>query len=318
MDPKLCTYLFSILLVFFLSLLSLIELPSRSKADEATSASNVLGRTVRLGDLCDNFEDADWHYDYQKHKCYREFWRSGADRGGPKLLKRVTTPDGGKKGSTGALEIRTKYNEKDKNPQQDDLLTAEFTQLGRNLTRADQPVFIVRVWLPPFDQWTKGCSFGFRATARSEALKACEGYVPAPDYYPSIWLKYLPSTSDAAGRVDPHPQFFFRVGTVQVDVNGWPIKQPGWWTLALAFDKKGVGHYYARPGVQPPTEKHKMFDTTRFHTTMLDITRSLPECFNNPIMDHMGYCFFVLGYPNDIKITPRFVIDDYEVWVVRQ
>jgi hypothetical protein len=291
-------------------------LPSRSKADEATSASNVLGRTVRLGALCDDFEDADWHYDYQRHTCYRRFWRTD-HRGEPKLLKRVTTPDDGKQGSTGALEIRTQaldirtnkyYSDEEikafRRPRpagpdfsiltQDDLLTAEFAKkLGRKLTRADQPVFILRIWLPPFEQWIKGCNnLGFRHAPRSNK---------SGEYYPSIWLHDSPDTG---------PRFVFRIGTgVALDGVGEPIKQPGWWTLALAFDEEGIGHYYARPGVDLPTGKDRMFDTTRFRTA---------NGTDNPTMDHVGYGFFSLAVPNDGKTSPRFVIDDYEVWVVKR
>ena len=291
--------LFLIWPVIFLSTLSTILLPLQSKADDATSASNVLGRTVRLDALCDDFEDVDWNYDYQKRLCYRGFWR-GADRGEPELLKRIGTPAGGKHASTGALEIRTIDNKDDNFPNQEDFITVEFKKiLGRNLIRADQPVFIVRVWLPPFDQWTKDHNnFGFRAAPRSKKIS---------EYYPSIWLFY---NNRAIRRVEPSPLFVFRIGTgVAGDEVGGPIKQPGWWTLALAFDKKGVGYYYARPGVGLPTEKHRMFDTTLFRTI---------DGSDNPTMDHVGYTFFSLGYPVDDRISPRFVIDDYEVWVINR
>ncbi len=262
---------------------------------------NVLGRTVRLDALCDDFEDTNWHYDYQEHTCYRRFWQPSG-RGEPKLLKRVTTPSGGKQGSTGALEIRTNYNANDRHPDQKDLQTAEFEQkLGRKLTRADQPVFIVHVWVPPFDQWTKGCDFGFRHASRSNKLITSQN--KPGDYYPSIWLRHPPDTD---------PWFWFRIGhdmEKAPDRPGGPIKQPGWWTLALAFDEKGVGHYYTSPGVDLPTEKDRMLDTTQFKTT---------NGTDNPIMDYVGNGFFTLGYPKDIKITPQFVIDDYDVWVVKR
>ena len=58
-------------LVVVLFLLESIALPLQSKAHEASSLPNVLGRTVRLDALYDDFEDKDWHYDYQKHVCYR-------------------------------------------------------------------------------------------------------------------------------------------------------------------------------------------------------------------------------------------------------
>lgn len=264
---------------------------------EGTIVSDVLGRTVRLNALCDDFEDKDWHYDYQKHSCYRGFWRTD-DRGDPKLLARIATPDGGKSGSTGALEIRTNNSDSNHDPNQEDLLTVEFNQkLGSELTRADQPVFIVRVWLPPFDQWSKGQSlnFGFRQTARPSN---------GSEYYASIWLYH---NTPPVGQIEPGPRFVFRIGTDAPDVFDGPIKQPGWWTLAIAFDEKGVGHYYARPGVDVPTEKDEMFSTVQFRPI---------NGTDNPLMDHMGYSFFSLSRSKGDKVSPRFVIDDYEVWIV--
>ncbi len=156
------------------------------------SSSGVLGRTVRLDSLCDDFEDTNWHYNYEGG-----LWRGGnaSGRGEPEMITRVATPTGGKSGSTGALEIRTNQNDPDG---QADFTTAEFTQkLGRELTRADQPVFIVRVWLPPFEQWNKGLfgNFGFRQTARLNDNS---------DYYQSIWLVHDGNK----------PFFFFPNGTV--------------------------------------------------------------------------------------------------------
>jgi len=91
-------------------------------------------------------------------------------------------------------------------------------------------------------------------------------------------------------------------------VVGDPINEPGWWTLALEFDEKGVGHYYARRGVDVPTEKNRMFDTKRVATE---------GYAGSPLMDRMGYGFFTLPVPIDREMSPRFVIDDYEVWAVR-
>ena len=45
-----------------------------------------------------------------------------------------------------------------------------------------------------------------------------------------------------------------------------PIKQHGWWTLAIAFDKNGVCSYYACPGVDDLTEENKIFDDIQFMT----------------------------------------------------
>lgn len=291
---KIFISLFFIWTVVLLLLLSSIPLSLQSKAEETTSVSNILGRTVRLDVLCDDFEDINWNYDFQKDSCYRGFWRGGSGRGVPEVLTRVKTPDGGKSGSTGALEIRTNKIDNDSVPNQEDFLTAEFTQkLGRKLTQANQPVFIARVWLPPLEQWGDYYSFGFRHESFPKN---------GNKYYPSIWIRF-------DKQAEQKPVFFFRIGTgVAKDVYGGPIGQPGWWTLAIAFDKDGIGHYYACPGVDNPTERNKMFDTTQFRTT---------NGTDNPSMDYVNYSFFSLGYPSEGNTSPRFVIDDYEVWVVK-
>ena len=289
-----------ILCLFFIGIVVLLLLSPnvlhlQSKADEVISVSNVLGRTIRLDVLCDDFEDTNWSYNPQTEKFYKKLWRGGSGRGVPKLLKRITPPYGGKNGSLGALEIATRVETyKDNDPEQDDLLTAEYEQiLGRKLTRADQPVFIVHVWLPPLDQWSDVCNFGFRHESFPKN---------GNKYYPTIWMYYNK-------QVEQKPFFVFRIGTGPTrDVRGVSIDQFGWWTLAIAFDKGGIGHYYASPGVNNPTEKNEVFDTTRFRS---------PNGTDNPSMDYINYSFFSLTCPTNGNTSPRFVIDDYEVWVVK-
>lgn len=272
------SFFFWLAILLLSTAVSLLE----SEGNETSNISDVLGRTIRVDVLCDDFEDPE--------QC---FWRGGSGRGKPKFMH-VTTPDGGKIGSAGGLEIYPSYNNSDGNPNQDDLLTPEFApKLGRKLTRENQPVFIVHVWLPPFDQWGDYYSFGFRHETFPEN---------GNKYYPTIWLKY-------DKRAKQKSYFVFRIGTgVADDVYGGPIGQPGWWTLAIAFDRNGIGHYYACPGVTNPTEKNKVFDTTQFRTT---------NGTNNPFMDSVNYSFFSLGYPAKGNASPRFIIDDFEVWVVK-
>jgi hypothetical protein len=270
------------------------------------SVSNFLGRTERVGNLCDDFENPKWKYNHQKHRSSNGFWRGSAgekgsdisDRGDPAILERVTPPEDGKSGSTGALKIGTNIPDDDNNPKQEDLRTLYFEEkLKRKLTRADQPVFIMRVWLPPFDKWGEYYSFGFRLEAQSSNT--------SDSYYPSIWLKYN-------NRDGPH--FFFRIFYLDGskmryhEEYGRPIKQSGWWTLAIAFDEKGTCYYYARPGVDALTEESKIFDDTQFMAKYG--IRAL-------LMDRVNAGLFSLGYPEEGNITPRFVIDDYEVRVVK-
>jgi hypothetical protein len=86
-----------------------------------------------------------------------------------------------------------------------------------------------------------------------------------------------------------------------------PIRQPSWWTLAVAFDENGIDHYYIRPGKGIPTEKDEICNATQFRTNHNEDT---------PSMDYVLYSFFHLGYPETGNASPSFVVDDYEVWVM--
>jgi len=328
--------------------LSPAALSLQTKTNETTNASGVLGRTDRLNELCDYFEDTSWSYNPQTEEFYKKLWRGGSGRGIPELLKRVTTPTGGKDGSKYALEICTNETEiyKDKNLTQEDLLTAEYEQiLKRKLTRADQPVFIVRVWLPPFDQWGDQRSFGFRHESFLEnGVK--------DQHYSTIWLVYDRS-------MKPKPFFKYRIGTNELFYEVYDprlIEQDGWWTIAIAFDKNGFCHYYAHPGVGDLTEKDEMFDATQLFPEVYDprlieqdgwrtiaqgrkivihegigiptnkgeidnitITSLLTKYGKDALlMKYINYSFFTLGYPISGNTSPRFVIDDYEVWIINK
>lgn len=283
-------------------LLSPIAVPLQSEAGKATNVSNVLGRTVPLNIIWDDFESPNWNYNYQDHVCCHGFWigtigLGEPDRGDPELLKCIATPDGGKNGSTRALEIRTNEIDSDKVPYQEDLRTINFEKkLGRKLTRTDQPVVTVRVWLPPFDQWGDYYKFGFR----QEFIRKND--FQYYQYYASIFFVYD----------KPRPFFIFRIHPnlekKAIEILGGPIRKPGWWTLAIAFDEKGVDYYYARPGVDIPTEEDKIFDTRQL--------KAKEDTYDSS-MDKVAYSFFSLMYPETGNASPQFVIDDYEVWVVK-
>lgn len=272
------------------------------------SASGVLGRTKPL--LSDNFENQDWKYDRKTHTSSNGFWKGSpgekgsdpSDRGAPTILERVSPPrKGRKRGSNGALKIGTDRPHDDNDSKQDDL-RANFEQTPK---RAEQPVFIARVWLPPFDKWGEQYSFGFRLEAQSNGI---------PDsYYPSIWLRYnhVIQRRNGSYAFFPGPHFFLRIFYHDVNMRyyeeyGGSIKQPGWWTLAIAFDKKGACSYYARPGVETLTEENKISDDTQFMTK---------HGIKVLLMDHVNAGLFSLAYPEHGSISPHFEIDDYEVWV---
>lgn len=303
--------------IVVLLLLNLIFFPLRFEASEIANISRVLGRTDRLDNISDDFEDPNWEYDRQNHISSNRFWRGSpglkgsdkSDRGDPEILERVTPPKDGKTGSTGALKIGTNLPDDDNNPTQDDLRTLSFEEkLERKLTRIDQPVFIMRIWLPSFDQLEKNHQFGFRLEAQSNDTPN--------SYYPSIWLRY----NHILQRKDRNyvfrgSHFFFRIFYLDgsnmkyCEEYGGPIKQPGWWTIAITFDENGVCYYYARPGVDALSEENKIFD---------DIQFNIKSGKKALLMDHVNAGLISLGYQKEGNISPRFVIDDYEVWTVKR
>lgn len=285
-------------------------------------ASDVLGRPRYV--LGDNFEDLNWKYDRahsldSRHYSSNGFWwgpdgEKGSDpsnRGDPAIIERVPTPKNGKSKSTGALEIGTNIPDNDNWPTQDDLCTIGYEDILKcKLMKADQPVFVVRILLPLFDTWEEYYSFGFRQSTRSNDT--------SKSYYPSIWLEYNPFIHTIAGDYAlSGPYFVLRIFYFDgSDLNYHeesigPIKQSGWWTLAIAFDENGACSYYARPGTDifALTEENKIFDDTQF------MKKYGKKAL---LMHHVHSGLFSMGYlPEKSNTNLRFVIDDYEVWVVK-
>ena len=157
----------------------------RRRSSSAPEAGEpiVPGTGELLKDCCDDFEDADWSYQYNFPKSSHEqdenqrspggfsnngLWHEGGKRGTPDVVKRIATPPGGIEGSMGALLIATKNSgvpgTYSNQQQQDDLLMMFNKRLGRSIPMAWQPSCTVRVYLPPWEDWEKrnGPSFGMR------------------------------------------------------------------------------------------------------------------------------------------------------------
>lgn len=246
---------------------------------------------VRVEALSDNFEDPAWSANFGDR------WRGGSFRGAPEVLERVTPPANGLPGSTGALRIRSVDNGDDPHPTQEDFLTQDYTAaLGRPLTRDDQVLTTIRVHMPAFSTWSNGVNnFGFRMEPRSNSLIGVDN--PVGYYYPSIWL----------WDNGPENRFVVRLGDgFASDLNVAPITQAGWWTLGIGFDADGIGHYYASPGVDPLTAADEIWDTTMFNSFG----------GTDPRMDTLAYNFLSLGYPAGPSLSPDFIVDDFEVFIV--
>lgn len=249
---------------------------------------NILEGHSPVDDLRADFENIDWFNDYNKNI---EYWHDthnkDQEKRGPESLKPVDTPIGGRPGSHGALEMS-----RIDDPWQQEMLSPAFkNKLGRALKREDQPIFIVRIYLPPFDQWGDAYHFGFRQQTYAKGIEKVIPEAKDDKYSTSIWVK----------KDGKKISFYFRAANVQPnDQPGGPAVKPGWWTWAIAFDKNGIGHYYISEGTASPTKDDEVFDTTKFQPS------------NNPHMEEIEYSYFAIARGGG---NPKFVIDDYEVWV---
>ena len=152
-------------------------------ATPAISAEPVVpGTGTRVA--YDDLEDPSWSYELNLPKASSNIdnqerqpggsssnakWYESSLRGEPDIIKRVPTPPGGLPGSHGALLMRTlnsgvPYYHTNKF-QQDDLVFNASMTTGGYISPSRTPNAIVRVYLPPFDQWEKrtGSSLGIRA-----------------------------------------------------------------------------------------------------------------------------------------------------------
>ncbi len=255
--------------------------------ESGCASNNILDGHVRVDALCANFEHQNWlNQNYRSRD--DNYWHDPppiSDKRGIEHKKWVAPPVGSTLDSLGALEI-SRINDL----MQQELLSPTFQKkLGKVLKRADKPVFIVRVYLPPVNL-SKNYGFGFRQVTFARGIEKVIPITKDDKYSTSIWVKN-----------DPKVSFYFRAANGKPDdISGGPMVESGWWTWAIAFDRDGIGHYYLSKGTNVPTSNDEVFDTTQFPSP------------NNPRMDEIEYSYFAIsGGDGDQK----FVIDDYEVWV---
>lgn len=257
------------------------------------------GTGIKITQLSDDFENPNWSFNYASNISSNGMWY-GSLRGAPEVLNRTTPPAGGIPGQTGALQIRSRDNDNDGYPQQEDLVTKFHNQLyGRYLQRADQPSFVAHIYMPPYASMQKDWStLGFRIEARSNQLNP--GY-----YYPSIWLQYY----NYGGNYPNNFGVVVRMGdgfASDVYVKNMGANYAGGWvSVGISFDELGIGHYYFKEGVLPFTAADKIYDTTMFPGG------------SNAKMDWIAYHFLSIGYnANDPDLSPDYRIDDVSVYIV--
>lgn len=249
-------------------------------------ARAVPGRGQKVEQVGDDFEAEDWDYYPNPPKASSNLDKQDRQpagvsknnriyestyRGQPDIVKRVETPPGGISGSKGALLLQSTLTGVpgfiSRKQQQDDLLVNVQTMLGGAIPISNNPSCVVRVYLPPWEQWEKrtGSQFGFRAeleTTKTENVRTSfkrfmrgdgmDSVTKVEPYWPGFFIQFH---SKHDGRPEDSAMLLIRAGSRGEEIPGPMITEPGWWTLGMSFTSDGLVHYYAHAGVQPLTEK---------------------------------------------------------------
>jgi hypothetical protein len=169
-------------------------------------------------------------------------------------------------------------------------------KLGRTIPVSWQPSCLVRVYLPPFEQWENrsGPSFGMRADCVGRS-----GEGKNEDYWPGMFILFKSETSRGVD-VDS-AQLTVRAGPRGNDLRSHAIAEPGWWTLGMSFSADGQIHYYAHAGVEPLTAEDHIHSGYPYSYRCMT--------FNN-------FFFNVANWDNGKTWSTPWVIDDPEVYVI--
>lgn len=304
-------------LVFGLSCL----LPSVLSTQQLSAQVPVPGTGQRITQVGDDFEDPEWSYIFNNPKSSDENdnqkrhpmggskngrWYEGVMRGHPDVVKRVPTPEGGLPGSEGSLLLVSRetgvpgrYSHK---MEQDDFIVNTSARLRGSIPVSRSPSIVVRVYLPPWEEWEQrsGASFGFRAAClthrqKQEPKKGRWGgsrtQTVVETYWPGMFIHY--SKGDGDKKPDS-AVLVVRGGPSGHDFRGPKIEQTGWWTLGMSFTPDGAVHYFARPGVEDLEAGDR-------------ISSQFPYSFR---CEHLDTFFFNVCSGDDGHWSTPWVIDD--------
>jgi len=293
----------------------------------SVSAEPVIpGSGVRLPAVGDDFEDERWDYISNNPKSSQDIdfaerfpigeavngrWYEGAKRGHPDIVKRVATPAGGLPGSKGSLLLQSLSTGVPGRPRyqmgQDDFIADVNYRLGGAIPVSRSPSVVVRVFLPPVDQWENrtGPQFGFRASLEASFGLASRGVVPpsgrtvSKNCWPGMFIEF---ESKADERSYDYAYLRLRADRGGNDVRSKQITITGWWTLGFSFTPDGMVHYYARSGVGPLTEADRLASEFPYDARA--------ESFKT-------FFFNVCSWDDGRSWSTPWVIDDPSVYMVR-
>ncbi|MBX7167486.1 MAG: hypothetical protein K1X74_14245 [Pirellulales bacterium] len=304
---------------------ALLAVLAAAPAARAYDYLPIPGRGTKLTRASDDFEDQKWTYVFNNPKASSELdnssrppmggstnglWLEGPGRGHPDLIRRVTTPEGGLEGSTGALEIATLHagvpGRVSNEAEQDDLFLNIGRSLGQSLYPSMSPSMVVRVFVPPVDEWQQrdGSHFAFRASAMGTRTKQVESRWgrskterKTEGYWPGLFFQLY----EGHHRQDQedHPYLLIRAGERGEDYYKLPIKQTGWWTLGMSFSPDGRVHYFAHPG-------------TADLTSADHLASHFPYGFHCERIDELF--FDIWNDSRSGQWSPKWIVDDVAVY----
>lgn len=246
-------------------------------SSQSASAQMLLipGTGTLVDEVGDHFEDEKWSYTFESPKgsgainhvdnfpagySVNGRWSESTYRGQPDVVQRVPTPPGGLPESKGALLIRSLHTgvpgRSSYQMQQDDLLCNINTKMNGYIPVSWNPNFVVRVYLPPFEQWEdrSGPSFGVRADlmgSKIDNMVRFRNFMnngrEMEQYWPGFFICHQRKQETADGK--PAAYFIMRAGNQGEDLQGPMIKELGWWTIGMSFTPDGRVHYFASPGL---------------------------------------------------------------------
>jgi hypothetical protein len=281
----------------------------------------VPGTGIKVLKCSDDFEDPAWEFVPHPPKSSVEMdkqnrpplgrsrnglWAECQLRGEPDLVQRVATPLGGLPGSQGALLLRTHLagipGRLSGKAEQDDLQMNISQRAGGGIPVSWSPSVVVRVYVPPLDEWEprSGASFGFRADVFGTRRKEREGlFGPASEtvqenYWPGFFFNL--EARPARGN-EPRAYLSLRATERGGDFRG-PELTPGWWTLGMSFTPDGRIHYFAHAGIEDLTADDYLatrspygFRCERFNTMFFNVlcredgrTWSTPWIIDDPTL----------------------------------
>ena len=284
----------------------------------------VPGTGYRITAVGDDFEDEKWSYEPNEPKASTNIDHQDRQPGGisgnsriyestyrgqPDVVRRVPTPPGGLPRSKGALLMQTRASGIPGNPtykmQQDDLMVNVTSLLGGNISVSRSPSVVVRVYLPPWEQWEPrtGSSFALRADVEAWNNGSSGGFrrrmMPKREnYWPGIFIQF---NRKADGHPKDNATLLIRGDQMGHEFIGPTINEPGWWTLGMSFTPDGMVHYYAHAGVERLTANDH-------------ITSQYPYGFH---CDTFNTFFFnVVNQDNGRNVSTPWIVDNVALYTL--